>query len=95
MRPGVASPSCLGAVVVHCEPHAVQRPPDDRSPLAVAMSWVSIAIAISLQMALPALLGVALDRWLATRPVFTTLGAIGGLVLGMYGLLRIAGKLKR
>ncbi|MGD9648261.1 MAG: hypothetical protein AB7U73_21295 [Pirellulales bacterium] len=73
----------------------MESPPDDRSPLAVAMSWVSTAIAISLQMALPALLGVGLDRWLATRVLFTALGAIGGLVLGIYGLLRIVGKPKR
>ena len=73
----------------------MNRPPDDRSPLAVAMAWVSTVIAISLQMALPALLGVALDRWLSTRIVFTALGAMGGLVLGIMGLLRIAGKSKR
>jgi len=70
-------------------PTPVESPPDDRSPLAKAMTWVSTIIAISLEMALPALLGVGLDRWLATKFVFTMLGAVGGLVLGMYGLLRL------
>jgi len=76
-------------------PTPVESPPDDRAPLAKAMSWVSTIIAISLQMALPALLGVGLDRWLGTKFVFTVIGAVGGLALGMYGLLRLAKVLKR
>jgi hypothetical protein len=53
------------------------------------MSWATTITAIAMEMALPALLGVGLDRWLATRFLFTVLGAIGGLVLGMVGLLRL------
>lgn len=68
----------------------MESPPDDRSPLAKAMAWVSTITAISLEMALPALLGVGLDRWLATKFVFTMLGAVGGLALGVYSLLRLS-----
>ncbi|MCA9102565.1 MAG: AtpZ/AtpI family protein [Pirellulales bacterium] len=64
--------------------------PDGRSALAVALSWVSTLTTVALEMALPCLAGVWLDRRLGTRIVFTVLGAMGGLALGVYHLIKIA-----
>ncbi len=32
--------------------------------------------------------GLLVDRWLHTKPLFTVLGALGGLAAGMYAFLR-------
>lgn len=65
-------------------------PHDDRSPVAVAATWVSIVTTIVTEMAAPPLLGFWVDRNLGTRAVFMSLGAIGGLALGMTTLIRLA-----
>ena len=57
---------------------------------AIAYSWASRVISISLEMVLPGLLGVWLDRKLGTRVLLTVLGFGLGLTLGMMHLLRIA-----
>jgi hypothetical protein len=68
----------------------VPDPHDDRSPVAVAATWVSVVTTIAMEMAIPPLLGLWLDQKLGTRVVFVTLGAIGGLALGMTTLIRLA-----
>jgi hypothetical protein len=68
----------------------VPDPHDDRSPLAVAATWVSIVTTIVTEMAAPPLVGLWLDEKLGTRVVFVSLGAIGGLALGMSTLIRLA-----
>jgi F0F1-type ATP synthase assembly protein I len=68
----------------------VSEPSDDRSRQAVAYSWASRIISISLEMVLPCLAGWWLDGKLGTRVVFTVLGAVLGLTLGMMHLLQIA-----
>lgn len=68
----------------------VKNSPDDRSPLALAMGWVSRITAISLEMALPALLGYWADQWLETEPLFLVLGVIAGFSLGMWHLIKLA-----
>lgn len=65
--------------------------PDDRSPLAIAAGWATVAITVSLEMAVPALIGYGLDTWLGTRVVFVAVGAVLGLILGMLHLIRLAG----
>jgi hypothetical protein len=68
----------------------VSQSPDDRSRQAIAFSWASRIISISLEMVLPGLLGVWLDRKLGTWVVFTIAGFGLGLILGMMHLLQIA-----
>jgi hypothetical protein len=63
---------------------------DDRSPLAVAATWVSMVTTIVTEMAAPPLIGYWLDEKLGTRVVFVALGAVGGLALGMSSLIRLA-----
>ena len=65
------------------------EPPDDRSPLALAMEWTSRVTAVSLEMVLPCVLGYWVDRQLNTRMVFLVLGAVFGLVCGMWHLIRM------
>ncbi len=57
----------------------------------MAMEWVSRITTISLEMALPALLGHWADRWLETKLVFLVLGVILGFSLGMWHLVKLAG----
>lgn len=45
---------------------------------------------VSLEMAVPALIGYGLDVWLQTRVVFVIIGALLGLVGGMAHLIRLA-----
>jgi hypothetical protein len=64
----------------------VVAPPDDRPPLAVGMEWVSRITTVALEMVLPGLAGLWLDRKLGT--VFLTmLGFAVGLVLGTWHLV--------
>lgn len=64
--------------------------PDRRSPLALAMGWVSRITTISLEMVLPALLGYWADQWLGTKVLFLVLGVIAGFSLGMWDLVKLA-----
>lgn len=68
----------------------MEQPNDDRSPLAIGMSWASTIMAISAQMAVPPLLGYWLDRRLGTRLVFLFAGLALGLTLSTLGMMRIA-----
>lgn len=63
---------------------------DERSLLAKAWGWGYQTIAISLEMVVPALLGLGVDRWLGTLPLFVILGAIFGMVAGMVHLVQFA-----
>ncbi len=65
-------------------------PDDDRAPYAKAMDWASRIISASLMMALPALGGFFVDRWLGTAPWLLILGAIVGLVFGFWQLYKLA-----
>jgi F0F1-type ATP synthase assembly protein I len=71
----------------------VNNTPDGRSPIAVAIHWASQVTTISIEMVLPLLLGVWVDRWLHTKAVFTVLGGSLGLWLGIWTLMRIAKEL--
>jgi hypothetical protein len=68
----------------------VTTEPDGRSALAAALSWVNVLTTVALEMALPCLVGIWLDRKTGARFVFTVLGAAGGLTLGLYHLMKIA-----
>ncbi|HBO42505.1 MAG TPA: hypothetical protein DD670_00925 [Planctomycetaceae bacterium] len=67
--------------------------PDDRSALAVAAARASHVTTIAMEMALPTLLGHWIDRRLNTGFVFLLLGAVSGIVLGMWHLLQFARQL--
>jgi F0F1-type ATP synthase assembly protein I len=69
---------------------AVKQSPDDRAPLAQALSWSTAIITIALEMVLPAVLGLWVDRKLGTKMVFLILGAAAGLAGGMIHLIRLA-----
>lgn len=64
--------------------------PQPRSVLAVGMQWASRATTLGLEFALPALLGVWLDRRWGSTPLATVIGAVLGFAVGMMHVLRIA-----
>jgi F0F1-type ATP synthase assembly protein I len=49
-----------------------------------------LAITVSLEMAVPSLIGFGLDSWLGTPPVLLIVGTILGLVVGLLHLIRLA-----
>ena len=61
---------------------------DDRSLIAKAWGWGHQATAISLEMVLPSVLGLWIDRQLGTLPVCLILGAVFGVAAGMIHLLQ-------
>jgi hypothetical protein len=65
-------------------------PEDRRSPLAVALEWVSRITAVALTMVLPGLLGYWLDRKLETR-FLTPVGFVFGVVVAVWSLLLLTG----
>lgn len=66
-------------------------PPDRRPPLAVAMHWVTQVSTISLEMALPPVLGHWADSRWGTGPWLVSVGAIFGFAVAMLQLLKLAG----
>ena len=65
-------------------------PPDDRTPLARAAEWSSRVTTISLEMVVPGLIGLWIDRQLGTVMVFLVLGVALGMTTGMLHLVRLA-----
>ena len=62
---------------------------EDRSAMAVAMAWASQITAISVEMVLPGLGGLWLDRKFNTTPLLTLLGFALGLTAAIWHLIRI------
>jgi hypothetical protein len=73
----------------------VNDPQDDRPPLARGIEIAYRIIGISLQMVLPGVLGLWVDRWLGTRFVFTLLGFGLGLYVGIRQLVAVANSIGR
>lgn len=69
--------------------------PDRRSPLTLAMEWVSRITTISLEMVLPGLLGAWVDQRWNTLPVFLVLGVILGMTTGILHLVRLTASADR
>ena len=65
-------------------------PPDDRTPLVRAAEWSSRATTIALEMVVPGLIGLWIDRQLGTVMVFLVLGVALGMTTGMLHLVRLA-----
>ncbi|HEY4761325.1 MAG TPA: AtpZ/AtpI family protein [Thermoguttaceae bacterium] len=67
----------------------VDNTPDGRSPLALALEWVSRITAIAMEMVLPIVIGYWIDKWLGTKVVFLILGLIVGFVSGIWNLVKL------
>ena len=63
---------------------------DDRSMIARAWGWGYQATSISLEMVVPGLLGLGLDRLVGTLPLFLILGVVFGMTAGMIHLVKFA-----
>ena len=68
---------------------------DSRRPMAEAVYWVSTVTTVGLVMAVPAGVGVWLDRLWGTSPWLVILGALVGFATAMRFLLRLASPLQR
>jgi F0F1-type ATP synthase assembly protein I len=73
----------------------VDKPRDDRSPLALAYGWAVRITSISLEMVVPGLIGLWIDRQLGTVLLFLVLGVIVGVTMGMIHLVRLAAAASR
>ncbi len=62
---------------------------DRRPPLARAATWASRVTTIALEMVLPGLAGIWIDRRLGTQVLFTLLGFSGGLTFAIWQLLKM------
>jgi ATP synthase protein I len=63
---------------------------DDQSPLALAYQWSARITSISLELLLPMLLGLWLDRRWGTLPLLLIVGVILGFLTATLSLLRLA-----
>jgi F0F1-type ATP synthase assembly protein I len=63
---------------------------DERSMMAKAWGWGHQAMSISLEMVVPSLLGLWIDRLIGTLPLFLLLGAVFGMTAGMVHLVQFA-----
>ncbi len=73
----------------------MQREDDDRSMVAQAWGWGYQVISISLEMVVPAILGLWIDRLIGTLPLLLILGAVFGMIAGMVHLLQFAQRLSK
>jgi uncharacterized protein YqgC (DUF456 family) len=71
----------------------VTNPPNDLSPTAIAVHWVSRIMAVALIMVVPGVAGQWLDEKWGTG-FLAPLGFVFGLVAGIYQLLVITGAVK-
>ena len=55
-------------------------PADDRPPMVRAMEWVSRITTIAFEMVVPGVIGLGLDRYVDTSPLFMILGFSIGLI---------------
>ncbi len=62
---------------------------DDRSSSARGLAWATQITSASIMMVLPALAGYYLDQWLGTVALFLFLGALFGLVVGGWNLIKM------
>jgi F0F1-type ATP synthase assembly protein I len=72
----------------------VIQEPDTRSAFSIGLDWGARVTTIGLEFALPAFLGLGLDRWWGTSPWMTVVGAFLGLATGMTHVLRLASRLQ-
>jgi F0F1-type ATP synthase assembly protein I len=68
----------------------VRSEEDDRSMIAKAWSWGYQATSISLEMVIPGIIGLWIDRLLGTVMLFLILGVVFGMTAGMIHLVQFA-----
>lgn len=73
-------------------PFFVTSPPEERSPLTVAMEWSSRLTTIALEMVLPGLLGYWVDQKLGTGILLLVLGVAVGFAAGLWSLIKLTRK---
>ena len=66
---------------------------DPFSPMGIAMEWAARIMAVALEMVLPGLAGMWLDRKLGTR-FLVLVGFAFGLTAGMWHLIRATREMK-
>ena len=64
-------------------------PDDHRPPFARAATWASRVITLALEMVLPGVAGIWIDRTLETQILFTLVGFAGGLTFAIWQLLKM------
>jgi hypothetical protein len=65
---------------------------DSRSAVAKAYSWAAQIMTVALEMVLPGVVGIWLDRKLGSVALFTVIGFGLGLPLGIWHLLRMTAR---
>ena len=64
-------------------------PDDRRPPLAQAAAWASRGMTVALEMVLPGLLGIWIDRQLGYKAAFTLVGFGIGFSVALWHLLQL------
>ena len=72
-----------------CLPPSMTPETDDRAGFAIASHWVSRIMTISLEMVLPGMVGLWLDRRTGTLPLLTIIGFGLGMTTAIWHLLRL------
>jgi F0F1-type ATP synthase assembly protein I len=81
-------PCCMLSGGGQPAPDGMNEPSSDQSALAKAIAIAHAILSAALQMALPPALGYWLDQRWGTNALMTIIGAVLGLVVGMYSLIR-------
>ena len=63
---------------------------DKRSSQSIGFAWASRIMTVSLEMVVPGLIGLWIDRWLGNKiPVLALIGFAVGMTTGIYHLIQI------
>jgi hypothetical protein len=74
---------------IHPRSREVTTPFDDRSSTAKAYQWAWRIMIVAIEMVVPGLLGLWLDRQVGTVVLFTLLGFAGGSTAAVVHLIRM------
>ncbi len=77
------------------ESNGFESESDDRSAIAKSLDLAYVLMSICAIVALPALGGFYLDRWLGTRLLFTVIGLLFGLSASVFQFLKLLKRLER
>jgi Mn2+/Fe2+ NRAMP family transporter len=70
----------------------VRPAPDSRSIVAKAYGWAARTMTVALEMVVPGVIGIWIDRQLGTLALFTVIGFGLGLPLGIWHLVRLTAR---
>jgi F0F1-type ATP synthase assembly protein I len=77
------------------ESNGLESESDDRSAIAKSVDLAYALMSICAMLALPALGGFYLDRWLGTRLLFTVIGLLFGLAASVLQFLKLLKRLEQ